>query len=106
MVKDKLRPFAAKKSVEYLGSEEEEVIDTVIENMRAHKGPQELADELEPVSEAHFLPWVSEVPWSYNLCSSQVLAEEAEEFVIKIYRMLNFELLSALHGVKLWSDTK
>lgn len=31
----------------------------------------------------------------------QVLAEEAEEFVIKIYRMLNFELLSALHGVKL-----
>lgn len=50
MVKEKLRPFAAKKSVEYLGSEEEEVIDTVIENMRAHKGPQELADELEPVS--------------------------------------------------------
>lgn len=49
MIKDKLRPFAAKKSVEYLGSEEEEVIDTVIENMRAHKGPQELADELEPV---------------------------------------------------------
>lgn len=78
MVKEKLRPFAAKKSVEYLGSEEEEVIDTVIENMRAHKGPQELADELEPV-----------------------LAEEAEEFVIKVYRMLNFELLSALHGVKL-----
>lgn len=54
MVKDKLRPFAAEKSVEYLGSEEEEVIDTVIENMRAHKGPQELADELEPVSEAYF----------------------------------------------------
>lgn len=40
----------AKKSVEYLGSEEEEVIDTVIENMRAHKGPAHLADELEPVS--------------------------------------------------------
>lgn len=49
MVHTKLRPFVAKKSVEYLGSEEDEVIDTVIENMRAHKGPQELADELEPV---------------------------------------------------------
>jgi hypothetical protein len=50
MIGDKLRPFVAKKTVEYLGGEEDEVIDTVIENMRAHKGPQELADELEPVS--------------------------------------------------------
>lgn len=99
MVRDKLRPFAAKKSVEYLGSEEEEVIDTVIENMRAHKGPQELADELEPVSWLHTAILLSRVP-DFEV-SLQVLAEEAEEFVIKIYRMLNFELLSALHGVKL-----
>ena len=50
MIKDRIRPFVAKKSVEYLGSEEQEVIDTVLENMRAHKGPADLTDELEPVS--------------------------------------------------------
>jgi hypothetical protein len=44
-----MRPFAAQKSVEYLGAEEREVVDTVLENMRAHKGPADLADELEPV---------------------------------------------------------
>lgn len=49
MVREKIRPFVAKKSVEYLGSEEEEVIDTVLENLRAHRGPMALTDELEPV---------------------------------------------------------
>lgn len=76
LLRNKMRPFAAQKSVEYLGAEEPEVVDTVLENMRAHKGPADLADELEPV-----------------------LAEEAEEFVIKVYRHLNFELLSAVHGI-------
>lgn len=100
MIKDKLRPFAAKKTVESLGSEEEEIVDTVIENIRAHKGPQELADELEPVS-TRKLDKPDDLRSSNIVFSYQVLAEEAEEFVIKIYRMLNFELLSALHGVKL-----
>lgn len=32
---------------------------------------------------------------------TQVLADEAEEFVIKVYRHLHFELLSKMHGIQL-----
>ncbi|KAL7007880.1 hypothetical protein EMMF5_002527 [Cystobasidiomycetes sp. EMM_F5] len=78
IIRNKIQPFVAKKCVEYLGSEEEELISAVIDNMNAHKGPADLAEEVEPV-----------------------LAEEAEEFVIKVYRHLIFELLSALHGIKI-----
>lgn len=112
MLHDKLRPFVAKKSVEFLGSEEDEVIDTVLENIRAHKGPADLADELEPVSLVQVFGGV-EVQKDYSghdidsarmassLIFPQVLAEEADDFVIKVYRMLHFEILSAVHGLKL-----
>lgn len=60
MVTEKLQPFASKKVVEYLGVQEDELVDTVVAHVRKRRGARELVEEMEPV-----------------------LAEEAEEFVIK-----------------------
>jgi len=60
IINDKLRPFANKKMVEYLGLQDDEMVDAIIKHVEGRKGAQELVDELEPV-----------------------LAEEAEEFTIK-----------------------
>lgn len=70
VIRDKIRPFVAKKSVEYLGSEEEEVIDTVLENMRAHRGPMALTDELEPVCQTSSLREVSSTECAILCCRS------------------------------------
>ena len=76
MINDKLKPFANKKIVEYLGIQEDELVVAIIDHIRARKDAQGLVEELEPV-----------------------LAEEAEEFTLKFWRMLVFELRAAEAGV-------
>lgn len=49
MINSKLAPFATKTIVEYLGSEEEELLSAVTSHLRAHKDAAALVDELEPV---------------------------------------------------------
>lgn len=50
VVKDKLRPFVEKKIVEYLGVQEEMLVETVEEHLRRHGTAAALAEELEGVS--------------------------------------------------------
>ncbi|POW09714.1 hypothetical protein PSHT_09009 [Puccinia striiformis] len=69
IIDEKLKGFANKKIIDYLGIEEEELVVAIIDHIRAKKNAQGLVDELEPV-----------------------LAEEAEEFVVKFWRMLVFEI--------------
>ncbi|CAH7688235.1 hypothetical protein BY996DRAFT_6429379 [Phakopsora pachyrhizi] len=76
ILNDKLKPFANKKIVEYLGLEEEELVNAILDHVKAKKGPNGLVEELEPV-----------------------LAEEAEEFTLKFWRMLIFEIKAAEAGV-------
>lgn len=52
VVRDKLRPFVEKKIVEYLGVQEEMLVETVEEHLRNHGTAAALAEELEGVS--HF----------------------------------------------------
>lgn len=61
IIDEKIKPFANKKIIEYLGMQEDELLSAIIDHIRAHQGAQGLVTELEPV-----------------------LAEEAEEFTYKI----------------------
>lgn len=55
VVTDKLRPFVEKKIVEYLGVQEEMLVETVEEHLRSHGTAAALAEELEGVRSLFFL---------------------------------------------------
>ncbi|GAA5903551.1 Snu71p [Sporobolomyces salmoneus] len=65
IIKRRIAPFTTKCIVEYLGAEEVELLNAVLEHVRAHKPAQDLVDELEPV-----------------------LDEESTELVTKIWKVL------------------
>ncbi|KAF9183566.1 hypothetical protein BGZ51_003921 [Haplosporangium sp. Z 767] len=68
ILSEKIQPFAAKKVVELLGVQEDELTNFVIEHIRQRKPPQELVDELR-----------------------NALDNDADVLVMKIWRMLIFE---------------
>jgi len=49
ILKRRISPYANKCIVGYLGGEEAELLNAVLEHLRANKPAQELVDELEPV---------------------------------------------------------
>lgn len=53
-IAEKLKPFVEKKIVEYLGVQEQMLVDVVEGHLRKHGGPKELVDQLEGVS--HSVP--------------------------------------------------
>jgi hypothetical protein len=50
VVSDQLKPFVEKKIVEYLGVQEQMLVDVVEEHVRKHGQPQKLVEQLEGVS--------------------------------------------------------
>jgi len=64
----KVESWVAKKVVEYMGAEEKELVQFAMEQIVARKSPHEMIEQLQIV-----------------------LEEEAEMFVIKLWRMLIFE---------------
>ena len=50
VVREQLKPFVEKKIVEYLGVQEQMLVDVVEEHVRQHGHPQELVEQLEEVS--------------------------------------------------------
>lgn len=67
VVRNKLRPFVEKKIVEYLGVQEEMLVEAVEDHLRKHGGAGELVEELEGA-----------------------LDDEAEDLVKKLWRMVIF----------------
>lgn len=49
VLSEQLKPFVEKKIVEYLGVQEQMLVDVVEEHVRQHGGPQELVEQLEEV---------------------------------------------------------
>lgn len=49
IIKRRIEPYANRAIVGYLGAEEPELVNVITEYLRAHKTPQELLEELEPV---------------------------------------------------------
>ncbi|KAK1752358.1 RNA-binding protein 25 [Echria macrotheca] len=67
VLREKLRPFVEKKVVEYLGVQEEFLVDMVDEHLRKHQKPGELVETL-----------------------AEALDEDAEDLVKKLWRMVIF----------------
>ncbi|CAI7565920.1 unnamed protein product [Penicillium glandicola] len=67
VITDQLKPFVEKKIVEYLGVQEQMLVDVVEEHVRKHGSPQELVEQL-----------------------AEALDEEAEVLVRKLWRMIIF----------------
>ncbi|KAL2264086.1 hypothetical protein VTK26DRAFT_2580 [Humicola hyalothermophila] len=67
VIREKLRPFVEKKVVEYLGVQEQFLVDVVEEHLRKHQKPAELVETL-----------------------GEALDEDAEDMVKKLWRMVIF----------------
>ncbi|KAI9037966.1 uncharacterized protein KD926_011398 [Aspergillus affinis] len=76
VVSEQLKPFVEKKIVEYLGVQEQMLVDVVEEHIRKHGSPQELVEQLE-----------------------EALDEEAEVLVRKLWRMIIFFSESEKRGL-------
>jgi hypothetical protein len=50
VISEKLRPFVERKIVEYLGVQEQLLVEVVEDHIRKRSGPQELVEQLEGVS--------------------------------------------------------
>ncbi|KAK1845053.1 RNA-binding protein rbm25 [Colletotrichum chrysophilum] len=75
IIREKLRPFVEKKIVEYLGVQEELLVEVVEEHLRKHAKPSDLVEELVPA-----------------------LDDEAEDMVKKLWRMVIFFTESEKRG--------
>lgn len=62
-----IRPFVEKKLIEYLGVQEEMIVDSVLDGVKAHSPPKDIAEELR-----------------------ELLEDEAEVLVRKVWRLLIF----------------
>lgn len=76
VIREKLRPFVEKKVVEYLGVQEQFLVDVVEEHLRKHQKPAELVETL-----------------------SEALDEDAEDMVKKLWRMVIFFTESEKRGL-------
>ncbi|KAI2628433.1 hypothetical protein GGS21DRAFT_540549 [Xylaria nigripes] len=76
VIREKLRPFVEKKLVEYLGVQEQLLIEVVEEHLRKHGNPGELVEEL-----------------------AEALDDEAEALVKKLWRMVIFFTESEKRGL-------
>ncbi|KAJ5171467.1 uncharacterized protein N7500_004250 [Penicillium coprophilum] len=76
VISDQLKPFVEKKIVEYLGVQEQMLVDVVEEHVRKHGSPQELVEQL-----------------------AEALDEEAEVLVRKLWRMIIFFSESEKRGL-------
>ena len=55
VIVEKLRPFVEKKIVEYLGVQEQLLVEVVEEHIRSRGKPQEMVEQLEGVSSFFFI---------------------------------------------------
>jgi len=72
IIEQRMRPWVAKKITEYLGEEDRDLVDFIVKQLHEHPTPEKALEQLKVV-----------------------LEEDALLFVIKIWRMLIFEILSS-----------
>jgi hypothetical protein len=95
VVRDRLRPFVEKKIVEYLGVQEEMLVEAVEDHLRSHGSASALVEELEGVSSRRFSvydcgPLSGSKIMLTCVCEFQALDDEAEDLVKKLWRMVIF----------------
>jgi len=72
IVKNKMEPWVEKKIVEYLGEKEHTLINFIVNNINQQVSPEKILEKLK-----------------------LILDEEAEVFMVKMWRLLIFEMLTA-----------
>jgi RNA-binding protein 25 len=97
LIDSKFEPLTKRKMKDYLGEmEDDDLIMFVVEHLKDHKGPAKLVEGLEPV--CIHSSFVVSLLTSYP--SGQVLVEEAEEFVILLWRQVVFESIAYAEGLE------
>ena len=76
LLNDVIRPWVSKKVIEYLEEDEPTLVSFILSKMRSHCSPMDLIQELQPV-----------------------LDEDAEQFVVKMWRFLIFSVLKAIDNI-------
>ena len=102
MVDRKLEPVIKRKMMEYLGElEDDDLVMFIVEHLKDKKGPQKLVEGLEPVRFLLFLLnlWAYMSRFPLTFCCYKVLVEEAEEFVIALWRQVTFESMAYGEGL-------
>jgi type III secretory pathway component EscV len=94
IIADQLRPFVEKKIMEYLGVQEQLLVEAVEEHLKKRGSAEELVNELEGVSF-----FFSVLKFLQLLTCPQPLDEDAENLVKKLWRMLIFYSESEKRGL-------
>lgn len=97
MIDRKFEPLVKRQMVKYLGElEDDDLIMFVVEHLKDHKAPHKLVEGLEPVcpSTCFFL-----CAFPLTAPCTQVLEEEAHEFVNSIWRQVIFESMAYGEGL-------
>ena len=76
LLENKLTPFVAKKVIEYIGAEERDLVEYTVRAVASRSGAQAVLNELQGA-----------------------LAEDAEIFVIKLWRMVVYETEARAQGI-------
>ncbi len=95
VIDERLKPFIEKKIVEYLGVQEQMLVEVVVNALRSRRRPEELVRELEEVR----TPAYCAVLLVQNADVLQALDDEAEPLVRKLWRMVIFFSESEKRGL-------
>lgn len=80
---ERMRPWISKKITEFLGEEEATLVDYIVSSTREHVHASQMLELLQ-----------------------SILDDEAEMFVLKMWRMLIFEIKKVETGLALKTSTK
>ena len=106
LIQNKYRPWADAEIEESLGEKVEELVSVVIQGLQVHLQAKGLVESVEPVScfQNHVDCLVLSILTLFAFfcvcgCGWQVLAEEAEAFVEKLWRLVIVDSLAAAKGI-------
>lgn len=92
----RIRPWINKKIIEYIGEPEPTLVDFICSKVLAGSQPQSILDDVQMVSEEDGGGGLSKKRKNlrriYDNFWLQVLDEEAEVFVVKMWRLLIYEV--------------
>lgn len=94
----KIRPWINKKIIEYIGEPEPTLVDFICSKVLAGSQPQGILDDVQMVSAA-FAAFRYRSGALLTRVMLQVLDEEAEVFVVKMWRLLIYELEAKRAGL-------
>ena len=97
----RIKPWVNKKIVEYIGEPEPTLVEFICSKVLIGSQPQSIIDDVQMVT-GNIVGFVWHVGWRFVwIC--QVLDEEAEVFVVKMWRLLIYELEAKKLGLMKWS---